>query len=334
MLRGGLGAIALAENVFQMLKQAWSAAKTEDANIFGVEIAIVTNIKDPDKQGRVKICFPRLPGKPESDWARVAQPAAGDGRGFYWLPQVNDEVLVAFERGQANHPYVIGSVWNGKDKPMKDAYTDDNTKVMVQTKSGHQVILEDKNGEETIVIADKSGKRTVTWNVKDKKFLIEAKEGDVEFHAEKKIVLQCEDLEIKTKKTGKIDIGDKFELKVAQKAGFKAGPQFNMKADKVNLNPPSLDLAALVAAALAKAAAAAAAAAGANAAQQLQAAAAAAAAGPAAAPAAAPSAVVPTKNVAPTAAAAGAPAAAGAAGPARAAAPAGTAWTTAPAGGA
>jgi len=47
----------------------------------------------------VKICLPRLPGKPETDWCRVAQPAAGDGRGFYWLPHVNDEVLVAFERG-------------------------------------------------------------------------------------------------------------------------------------------------------------------------------------------------------------------------------------------
>src|SRR5213078_4636927 len=127
VMDGGEGAPVLAQNVFQMLKQAWAAARTEDASIFGVEIAIVTNVKDPDQAGRVKICFPRLPGKPESDWARVAQPAGGDGRGFYWLPAVNDEVLVAFERGQANRPYVIGSLWNGKDKPMKDGYTDENT---------------------------------------------------------------------------------------------------------------------------------------------------------------------------------------------------------------
>src|SRR5438105_6980023 len=151
-----------------MLTEARDTAQTSSANIYGVEVAIVTNVKDPDQQGRVKVCFPRLPGKPESDWARVAQPAAGDKRGFYWVPQVHDEVLVAFERGQASRPFVIGSLWNGKDKPMKDAYTDDNTKVMVQTKSGHQILLEDKSGDETIVIADKSGKRTVTWNVKDK----------------------------------------------------------------------------------------------------------------------------------------------------------------------
>ncbi|MCA1826876.1 MAG: phage baseplate assembly protein V, partial [Myxococcales bacterium] len=290
-------------------------------------MAIVTNVKDPDKQGRVKICLPRLPGKPESDWARVVQPAAGEGRGFYWLPAVNDEVLVAFERGQANRPFVIGSLWNGKDKPMKDGYTDDNTKVMVQTTSGHQVILEDKNGEETIVIADKSGKRTVTFDVKNKKFLIEAKEGDVEFHAEKKIVLQCEDIEIKTKKTGKVDIGDKFELKVAQKLAMKAGPQFNIKADKVNLNPPSLDLQALIAAALAAAARAAAAAAGANAAQQQAAAAAAAAAANALMNAATAGGTVPTKDVADAAKAAAE--AAEAAAKAGAKAPDGTDWTKA-----
>ena len=314
----------MAENIYALLRQAWSAARTDDANIFGVEVAIVTNVKDPDQQGRVKICFPRLPGKPESDWSRVCQPAGGDGRGFYWIPQTNDEVLVAFERGQTNRPYVIGALWNGKDKPMKDAYTDDNTRVMLQSASGHQVILEDKDGEETIVIADKSGKRTVTFNVKDKKLLIEAKEGDVELHAQKKIVLQCEDVEVKTSKTGKLSIGDTFELKVAQKAGFKAGPQFNIKADKVNLNPPSLDLAALVAAALAAAARAAAAAAGANAAQQ-QAAAQGARAG-AHAGGAAP-ALVPSST--PADAGAGEAADGGAAGPAGAPAPDGTQFTKA-----
>ena len=186
--------------------------------------------------GRIKVCFPRLPGKPESDWVRVAQPAAGAGRGFYWLPHVNDEVLVAFERGEAHRPYVIGSLWNGKDKPIKGAYEDENTTIFIQTKSGHQIVLDDKSGQEKIVIADKSGNRTLTFDVKNKKFLVEAKEGDVEIHAEKKIILECEDLEIKTKKTGKIDIGSTFDLNVKDKANIKAGPQLNIKASRVNIN--------------------------------------------------------------------------------------------------
>ncbi len=226
----------MAENLFAMLQKAHETASTGDAKMYGVEVAIVTNVKDDQKLGRVKVCFPRLPGKPESDWVRVAQPAGGAGRGFYWLPHVNDEVLVAFERGEAHRPYVVGSLWNGKDKPMKDAYQDENTTIMIQTKSGHQIILDDKKDAEKIIIADKSGKRTMTFDVKNKKFLVEAKEGDIELHAAKKIILDCEDLEIKTKKTGKIDIGTTFDLKVADKANIKAGPQLNIKASRVNIN--------------------------------------------------------------------------------------------------
>src|SRR5205814_7496470 len=208
------------------------------------------------------------------------------------------------------------------NKPMNDANTEENTNRMIHTKSWHQIIFSDKSGEEKITIGDKSGKRTITFDVKEKKFLIEAGEGDVEFHAKKKMVLLCEDLEIKTKKTGKIEIGTKFDLKVAQKAGFKAGPKWEMKADKVNLNPPSLSLEAIIGAiAGAIAGAAAAAAAGGNVAEG-------AAAGAAAGFAA--GGTVPTKDVlaaagagAAAGAAAGASGAAGAAGPAGAAAPAG-----------
>ena len=226
----------MAENLFAMLQKAQETASTADSKMFGVEVAIVTNVKDDQKLGRVKVCFPRLPGKPESDWVRVVQPAAGAGRGFYWLPEVNDEVLVAFERGEAHRPYVVGSLWNGKDKPMKTAYTDENTTRMITTKSGHQIILDDKKDAEKIIIADKSGNRTMTFDVKTKKFLIEAKEGDVEIHAEKKIILEGEDLEIKTKKTGKIDIGSTFDLNIKDKGNIKAGPQLNIKASRVNIN--------------------------------------------------------------------------------------------------
>jgi uncharacterized protein involved in type VI secretion and phage assembly len=226
----------VAENFYKMLEKAQETASTSDAKQFGVEIAIVTNVQDPDKRGQVKVCFPRLPGKPESDWCRVAQPAAGAGRGFYWLPQVNDEVLIAFERGEAHRPYIIGSLWNGKDTPMSAAYTDDNSKMMIQTKSGHQVILDDKQGEEKIIIADKSGSRTLTFDVKNKKFLVEAKVGDVEIHAEKKIVLSCEDLEIKTSKSTKVEVGTNFDLKVDGNASVKASSQLNLKASRVNIN--------------------------------------------------------------------------------------------------
>src|SRR5438105_5995258 len=192
---------AVNENLFGQLHGAGKVASTGSATIFGVEIGLVTNVKDPQQLGRVKVCFPRLNGMPESDWARVVQPAAGPGRGFYWLPEVNDEVLVAFEMGQPNRPYVLRALWNAKDKPMKNAYASDNSVRMIQTKSGHQIAFYDKQGDEKIIISDKTGKRVLTFDAKSKKLLIEADEGDIELRAKKKIVLHCEDLEVKTSKT-------------------------------------------------------------------------------------------------------------------------------------
>ena len=131
---------------------------------------------------------------------------------------------------------MVGALWNGKDMPMKDAYNDDNTTRMIMTKSGHKIVLEDKKDAEQIIIADKSGKRTMTFDVKAKKFIIEAKEGDIEIHAEKKIILDCEDLEIKTKKTTKIDVGTTFDLKIQSKGSIDGGNQLNIKASRVNIN--------------------------------------------------------------------------------------------------
>ena len=224
------------QNVVELLQKFAETGASRDSNRYGVEVGIVTNVQDPQKLGRIKVQLPRLPDGPESDWARVAQPAAGAGRGFYWLPEVGDEVLVAFELGQANRPYVLGALWNGKDKPMNGAYADDNTTRMIQTKSGHKIVLCDKSGEEKIVIADKSGNRSITFDVKAKKFLVECKEGDIELHAEKKIVFHCEDLEIKTSKTTKMDVGTTFNLKVGSDASIKADGNLKIKASRVNIN--------------------------------------------------------------------------------------------------
>lgn len=227
----------MAESIFSIMQQASEAASVTESKLFGVEVAIVTNNKDPQQLGRIKVCFPRLPTKPESDWLRLSLPCAGPGRGFYWVPEVNDEVLVAFERGEPNRGYVLGALWNGKDKPMGSSYRDDNTLRMIQTKSGHIIQLDDKAGEEKIVIADKSGKRTLTWDVKAKKYIIQAEVGDVEIHAPNgKVVIDCKEFELKTKEAGSLDIGADLNVTAKQKANFKAGPQLTIKASRVNIN--------------------------------------------------------------------------------------------------
>ena len=86
--------------------------------IGGVVRGIVTNIQDTDGgMCRGKVKFPRLSDDFESDWARTVQLGAGKSRGFQVLPEVDDEVLVAFEHGDVNHPLVIGGLHNGVDLP-------------------------------------------------------------------------------------------------------------------------------------------------------------------------------------------------------------------------
>jgi uncharacterized protein involved in type VI secretion and phage assembly len=82
-----------------------------------IVLGVVTNNSDPDGLGRVKVKFPTLGDTLESWWARIASPSAGKDRGLLMMPIPGDEVLVAFEHGDARRPYVLGSVWNGKSKP-------------------------------------------------------------------------------------------------------------------------------------------------------------------------------------------------------------------------
>ena len=83
----------------------------------GVAVGIVTDNHDPEGLGRVKVRFPWLGEGVESDWCKVASFMAGDGRGAVFLPEIEDEVLVAFEQGDVNFPYVIGALWNSSDRP-------------------------------------------------------------------------------------------------------------------------------------------------------------------------------------------------------------------------
>jgi phage protein D len=89
-----------------------------------IVVGVVTNNQDPDGLGRVRVRYPALDDTHEGWWARVLTPGAGAARGFATLPLVGDEVLVAFEHGSEQHPYVLGSVFNGQAKPGTLSTTD------------------------------------------------------------------------------------------------------------------------------------------------------------------------------------------------------------------
>ena len=80
-------------------------------------VGVVTNNNDPDQMGRVRVKYPSLSDSEESAWARIASVSAGNARGLMMLPQVDEEVIVGFEHGDTRRPIVLGSLFNGKDKP-------------------------------------------------------------------------------------------------------------------------------------------------------------------------------------------------------------------------
>ncbi|MEC4676423.1 MAG: phage baseplate assembly protein V [Nitrospirota bacterium] len=152
---------------------------------YGVAAGIVTNNQDPDGLGRVRIRFPWLSDDNETDWVRIATMMAGSERGSFFLPEVGDEVLVAFEHGDINHPFVIGMLWNGVDTPPEtnsdgqnnirkiksrsghEIIFDDNDtaqqeKLEIRTNAGHRIILDDSSGQEKIEIIDKTGNNKMT----------------------------------------------------------------------------------------------------------------------------------------------------------------------------
>lgn len=163
---------------------------------FGVTVGVVTNNQDPDGLGRVKVQFPWLSATEESAWARVATPMAGANRGLYCLPEVNDEVLVAFDQGQMAFPYILGALWNGQDKP--PAANDDgkNAQRVWRSRSGHEILLDDTHGAEKIVVRDKTGQNEISINT-----------------AQNSISLQSENNLTITSSSGNVSIqGDKITL--------------------------------------------------------------------------------------------------------------------------
>lgn len=130
----------------------------------GVFPAIVTNNNDPEKLSRVKLKYPWFDDKQESGWARVATIGAGNDRGMHWMPEIDDEVLVAFQHGDFNYPYVIGNLYNGRDKaPEGNAVSGGEVNVRtIQSRAGNVIRMTDTGGSEKIEIIDATGKTAMT----------------------------------------------------------------------------------------------------------------------------------------------------------------------------
>lgn len=195
---------------------------------YGVVTAVVSNAKDPDEMGRVKVIYPWLGKDAEGYWARVSVPMAGKEMGIYFLPEVGDQVLVAFEQGDERFPYVLGSLWHSKDKPPVKNKDGKNDVCVIRSRSGHTIRLTDDDGKEKIEIVDKTGKNSISIDTAKNTIAITS-EQDLTISAPKgAIKLDAQKIEIKSSADTKIESGAGMDV--------KASGVMNVKGATVNLN--------------------------------------------------------------------------------------------------
>jgi uncharacterized protein involved in type VI secretion and phage assembly len=124
---------------------------------FAVAPGIVTNNLDAMSEGRVQVKIPSIPAM--EPWARVSSVGAGSSRGFVWIPQIDDEVLVAFAQNDPSAAYVLGGLWNTMDRPPLLLQTDFLTKRVIKTGIagglGHEVEFDDALQSITITSSTK-----------------------------------------------------------------------------------------------------------------------------------------------------------------------------------
>lgn len=197
----------------------------------GLVLGVVTNINDEENLGRVKVRFPSLGEEAESDWARVIIPGVGEDRGFDMRPEVNDEVVVGFERGDVRFPFVLGGVWSGKHQPPEADTSDDGVVVRRQIVSrvGHAITVSDgPNGaadddpERYVEIALAHG--TTTVKIAEDHIKIEAPDGHP-------ITIESGDGTIELTDAGDVEIkANNLTFEAKQKVTMKSGTDTGVKA--------------------------------------------------------------------------------------------------------
>jgi uncharacterized protein involved in type VI secretion and phage assembly len=201
--------------------------------INGVVVAIVTDNNDPNNSARVKLKFPWLDDNYESDWARITQLGAGPDSGAHFIPEVNDEVLVAFEFGDIRRPYVVGSLHNGQDKPKLGQGLFDNGKVKRRgfiSRKGHQFIFFDDASKSGMAFISSDGKLKISLNETNSEIHISS-QGKVHVESQQDMTLESQaNLNLKASQGIKLEAGSSLDLKGTSGATLDGGPQLEVKA--------------------------------------------------------------------------------------------------------
>jgi len=218
----------------------------------GVMIGTVTNNQDPEGKGRVKVKLFMREGEMETDWIRVATMMTGSDYGTLFLPEVEDEVVVAFHLGDVNHPIVIGSLWNSKRK--NPAVAEQNNVRKIKTRSGHELIFDDgekgyieiitKKGNkirmdeesETIKITDKNDKNFLQIDGKNEKITLTSGSNKIIIDSSGEITCQSQNkVNIKGAMVS-VTADSQLELKANGGVKIESGALVTIKGSMVKIN--------------------------------------------------------------------------------------------------
>jgi phage protein D/phage baseplate assembly protein gpV len=227
----------------QTFHRLLSDEETRDGRIQGVVVGIVTNNMDPQQQGRVKVLFPWMSGgvPAESDWARVISAGAGIMRGIEFIPEIGDEVLVTFEHGDPNRPYVVGGVW-GTTAPMpvgtaQAVIAGKVVKRIIRSSIGHTITLDDTPGAMNITIQDSSMTNKVVITTAPTpgisietagQVAIKAAQG-IDLQTPADVQIQCASFKVKAASTAEITAAGGAKVTTPSKFEVMAGQQLNMQ---------------------------------------------------------------------------------------------------------
>jgi phage protein D len=214
-------------------------SRDDQARIDGVVPAIVTDANDPEQRCRVKVRFPWLSGDYESEWARTVQPGAGRNRGAVVVPEVNDEVLVAFEQGDVRRPFVLGGIHNGVDLPnVGSALVNGSGQVDRRgfiSRKGHALVFFDGMGKEGVALLTGDKAMRISLNKTGMAIKISSS-GDVEITGTRNVKVESgAAMTVKAGTTMAIEAGAKLDLKAPMVTVTGNGP-VQVKGTPIQLN--------------------------------------------------------------------------------------------------
>jgi uncharacterized protein involved in type VI secretion and phage assembly len=183
---------------------------------------------------RVKVKYPTISDQLESNWARLLTPMAGAGRGIEFIPEVNDEVLVAFEYDDIDRPYILGSLWNGKDKPPEATSNvvagGKVQKRIIRSRSGHIITLDDSDGKEKIIIIDKTGKNSIEIDSTKNSLTIKT-DGAISMETKDDVTIKGKNIAFEATSNVSLDAKSNITAKAMSNINMEATAKATVKAN-------------------------------------------------------------------------------------------------------